>query len=99
MVLKAHKVELNEFTPEELSGFFEVVARVAGAIQKAFPCDKLNYGTCGDTNPHFHMHIVPKIKDGYTWGKLFEMLPPENDRVLIPIEELDKMIEKIRECL
>ena len=99
VVLKNHKVEMNEMTPEEISGFFEVVSRVAGAIQKAFPCDKLNYGVCGDGNRHFHMHIVPKIKGGYTWGQLFEMLPPLEDRILIPIEELDKMIEKIRENL
>ena len=99
VTLKSHKREMNEMTPEEISGFFEIVSKLAAAIQKAYPCDKLNYGTCGDTKPHFHMHIVPKIKDGYTWGQLFEMLPPEKDRVLIPVEELDEMIEKIRACL
>lgn len=42
------------------------------------------------------MHIVPKLKDGYTWGKLFEMLPPVEDQILIPDAQLDAMIERIR---
>ena len=98
VVLKNHKEEINEMTSEETSGFFALVSKVAYAIQKAFPCDKLNYGVCGDGNRHFHMHIVPKIKGGYTWGKLFEMLPPVEDQILIPEKELDEMIEKICEA-
>lgn len=99
VTLKGHKEEMFEMTKEEISGFFDAVSKVAKAISKAFKCDKLNYGTCGDGNRHFHMHIVPKIEGGYTWGKLFEMVPPPEKQVLIPEEELDKMIEKIRENL
>ncbi|NMA08018.1 MAG: HIT family protein [Clostridiales bacterium] len=94
--LKRHAEEWFELTDEELCGFSRDIATVARAIEAAFPCDKLNYGICGDGNRHLHMHIVPKLKDGYTWGKLFEMLPPVEDQILIPDAQLDAMIERIR---
>ena len=99
VVLKGHKREMFELTPEEISGFYEAVSIISKAIATTFNCDKLNYGSCGDTNPHFHMHIVPKIEGGYTWGQLFEMLPPEKDRVLIDEAELDEMIAKLRQAI
>ena len=99
VVLKSHKIEMFELTKDEISGFFDAVGIISKAISKVFKCDKLNYATCGDTNPHFHMHIVPKIENGYTWGKLFEMLPPENERILIDETGLDTMIDKLRKAI
>lgn len=99
VVLKGHKREIFELTEAERNGFFEAVSRISEAITKVFKYDKLNYGSCGDTNPHFHMHIVPKIEGGYTWGKLFEMMPPVEDQILIPIEELDEMIARLKAVL
>ena len=99
VTLKRHAEEWFELTPEEITGFSSDIARVARAITLSYPCDKLNYGICGDGNRHIHMHIVPKLRDGYTWGRLFEMLPPVEDQILITDAELEAMIERIRENL
>jgi len=99
VTLKRHAEEWYELTPEELAGFSSDIARVAKAITEVFPCDKLNYGICGDNNRHLHIHIVPKIRDGYSWGRLFDMMPPVEDRILIPDTIWNNMIDKMRAAL
>jgi diadenosine tetraphosphate (Ap4A) HIT family hydrolase len=73
------------------------VAQVAAAIEKAFQPDKINYGAFGDTMPHVHFHIVPKYKDGYTWGKMFEMNPSEN--LHLTEEQYGALIDQIKSHL
>lgn len=51
-----------------------------------------NCGAYGDTGCHLHMHLVPKYKDGYEWGGVFEMNP---GKVHLTDEEYQEMIEKI----
>ncbi|MNR06005.1 hypothetical protein D3C85_1220590 [compost metagenome] len=70
------------------------VAQVASAIEKAFSPDKINYGAFGDTMPHVHFHIVPKYKDGYTWGKMFEMNPADNKQ--LSEQEYADIIDQIK---
>lgn len=72
---KKHVSELIDLTDEERNLFFADVARVSRAIHQVFQPDKVNYGAYGDTGFHLHMHLVPKYKDGFEWGKTFEMNP------------------------
>ena len=69
------------------------VARAAKAIHAAFHPDKVNYGAYGDTGCHLHFHLVPKYKDEYEWGGVFEMNPGKRT---LTQEEYDEMIEKIK---
>ena len=47
----------------------------------------------GDTLSHLHMHIVPKYKEGYAFGSVFEMNPQKK----YPSEnEYAEVIEKIK---
>jgi diadenosine tetraphosphate (Ap4A) HIT family hydrolase len=74
---KGHINELFELEEKELALFMQDVTRAASAIKKAFAPDKINYGAYSDKLPHLHFHVVPKYKDGYTWGGTFEMSPAQ----------------------
>lgn len=93
---KDHVSEIVDISEEERNAFFADVNRAAKAIHKAFHPDKVNYGAYGDTGCHLHMHLVPKYKDGYEWGGVFEMNP---GRTLLTDAEYQEMIDKIKACL
>lgn len=91
-----HVSELVELSEEERNAFFADVARAAKAIHAAFHPDKVNYGAYGDTGRHLHFHLVPKYRDGFEWGGVFQMDPKQ--KRLAP-EEYEDMIRRIRERL
>lgn len=93
---KQHVSEMIELTPEERAAYFEDVAKVAKVIHKVFHPDKVNYGAYGDTGHHLHVHLVPKYKDEYEWGGVFEMNPGKK---YLSEEEYAEMIEKIKKEL
>lgn len=90
---KDHVSELVDLTDEERGAFFADVARAAKAIHAAFHPDKVNYGAYGDTGRHLHFHLVPKYRDEYEWGGVFQMDPKQ--KRLTP-EEYADMIAKIK---
>ncbi|MBP3274593.1 MAG: HIT family protein [Butyrivibrio sp.] len=93
---KDHVSEIVDISDEERNAFFADVNRAAKAIHKAFNPDKVNYGAYGDTGCHLHMHLVPKYKDGYEWGGVFEMNP---GKVLLSDAEYDALIQQIKDNL
>lgn len=93
---KDHVSELVDISDDERNAFFADVARAAKAIHKAFSPDKVNYGAYGDTGCHLHVHLVPKYKDGFEWGGVFEMNP---GKTLLTDAEYAAMIEKIKAAL
>ena len=88
-----HVSELVNISEEERTAFINDVVKAANAIHKAFNPDKVNYGAYGDTGCHLHMHLVPKYKDGYEWGGVFEMNP---GKTLLSDEEYQELIDKIK---
>ena len=90
---KEHKTEYFQMTPEENAGYFAELAKVAKAIDTLYHPDKINYATFGDGVPHVHVHVVPKYKDEYEWGGVFEMNP---GKTLLTDEQYAEMIEKIK---
>ena len=96
MAYKDHVGEIVDISDEERNAFFADVNRAAKAIHAVFHPDKLNYGAYGDTGRHLHMHLVPKYKDQYEWGGVFEMNP---GKVLLKQEEYDDMIAKLKAAL
>lgn len=91
-----HVSEIVDISDAERDAFFADVNRAAKAIHAAFHPDKLNYGAYGDTGCHLHMHLVPKYKDGYEWGGVFEMNP---GKTLLADAEYAEMIEKLKAAL
>lgn len=71
VALKKHVRELFHLSLQEQAAFIAEVALVAKTLDELFAPDKLNYGIFGDIVPHLHCHIVPKYRDGFTWGSPF----------------------------
>ncbi len=93
---KDHVSEMVDISDEERNRFFADVNKAAKAIHKAFSPDKVNYGAYGDTGCHLHVHLVPKYKDGFEWGGVFEMNP---DKKYLSEAEYGEMIDKIKSSL
>ena len=96
MAYKDHVSELVDISDADRDAFFADVARAAKAIHKVFSPDKVNYGAYGDTGCHLHVHLVPKYKDGFEWGGVFEMNP---GKTFLTDAEYAEMIEKIKAAL
>ena len=92
-----HKSEIFNLNDEELSQYMKDVASVAGALNKAFSPDKINYGAYADKMTHLHFHIVPKYENGPSFGGSFEMSP--KNKVLLKDEEYNLLINKIKDNL
>jgi diadenosine tetraphosphate (Ap4A) HIT family hydrolase len=75
IALNDHQTELFHIQREEQPLFMEDVAKAAFAIQQTFHPDKINYAIYGDLVSHVHYHLVPKYKNGYTWGEAFINAP------------------------
>ena len=93
VVYKDHAVEFHELSDEQRNAFMGDVAKAAKAIAAAFNPTKINYGAYADTLSHLHMHIVPKYKDGYGFGGVFEMNP---QKTTLSDSEYTALIEKIK---
>ena len=93
---KDHVGEIVDMSPEECSAFYADVRHVAAALHKAFSPDKINYGSYGDTSGHCHVHLVPKYRDGFEWGGVFEMNPGKK---YLSEDEYRALIEKIKASL
>lgn len=93
---KDHVSELVNLSEEDRNAYFADVARAANAIHKAFHPDKVNYGAYGDTGCHLHFHLVPKYKDGFEWGGVFQMNPGAKT---LTDEQYEEMIKKIKDNL
>jgi diadenosine tetraphosphate (Ap4A) HIT family hydrolase len=68
LALKNHRCEADELSAEERGAFMRDLSDAAAALRAAFKPDKINYAIFGDFVPHFHVHLVPKYKDGPLWG-------------------------------
>ena len=93
---KDHVSELTDLSDDERNAFFADVARASRAIHAAFHPDKVNYGAYGDTGRHLHFHLVPKYKDQFEWGGVFQMDPK---RTTLTQEEYAQLISKIKTAL
>lgn len=93
VVYKDHGVEFHELNDEQRTAFMNDVAKVAKSIAAAFNPAKINYGAYADTISHLHMHVVPKYKDGYGFGGVFEMNPQKST---LSEAEYIELIEKIK---
>ncbi len=96
VVYNDHTIEFHELSDEQRNAFMRDVAKVGKALTKAFNPTKINYGAYADTISHLHFHIVPKYKDGYGFGGVFEMNP---QKVTLTEEEYEAIVDKIKAAL
>ena len=97
IVCKQHRKEIFELSENELKSYMSETAQAARAIKSAFSADKINYAVFGDTVPHLHFHLVPKYRDGRSWGVPFEMDP--KPWTSLEEREYAAIIEEIRKKL
>jgi len=93
VVYNSHTLDFHELSDEERNAFMNDVAKVAKAIDLAFGPTKINYGSYADTISHLHMHVVPKYKEGYGSGGVFEMNPQKTN---LSVAEYNEVILKIK---
>lgn len=93
VVYNDHSVDFHELSDEQRNAYMKDVARAGAAITKAFNPEKINYGAYADSISHLHFHVVPKYKDGYGFGGIFEMNP---QKVTLSDAEYAEIIEKIK---
>ena len=91
-----HKEEFFELTQEERSIFSESMATCARVLKDLFHADKIYYAVYGDLVSHFHVHLVPKFKDGPEWGGPFT---DTNPKTLLTDEAYDARIQLIKDAL
>jgi len=93
VVYNYHGIEFHELNDEQRNTFMLDVAMAGKAIAGIFNPAKINYGAYADTISHLHMHIVPKYKDGYGYGGVFEMNP---QKITLSDAEYTEIIEKVK---
>ena len=91
-----HREELFELSEEEQKVFFKSLSEVASVLKKIFHADKINYAIYGDLVSHFHVHIVPKKKDGPEWGIPFT---DTKEKIYLTNEEYLSRIKLIKSSL
>lgn len=57
---KEHKTELSQLEKSFRDKFLSEMADVAAAVERAFPCDKMNYELLGMGDGHLHWHLNPR---------------------------------------
>jgi len=90
---KRHVDDISDLTVEERHQFMDDVSHVAEIIKELFKPDKVNFGAYGDTMHHLHFHLVPKYKDGFEWGGVFQMNP---GAVKLTQEEYKELVEMVK---
>jgi diadenosine tetraphosphate (Ap4A) HIT family hydrolase len=97
LALKDHKTEVFQMNAAEMEAFGRDMAKASKASYDTVSPDKINYAAFGDTYPHVHFHLVPKYKDGKSWGKPFELA--EDPAGKVSAAELQELITRIKSKL
>ena len=68
VIPKQHRESVLDIEPGEMSGVYRLVQEVARAATRAFGAQGMNIfqnsgAKAGQTEPHFHVHIVPRYGD------------------------------------
>lgn len=95
LICHRHVIEPYELTTAERTNYFNDLATVGSALQKAFNADKMNYNILGNVVPHLHTHILPRY---FTDSAPNRPIDPalKGHEVFLSAEEYVQRIELIR---
>ncbi|MXX93035.1 MAG: HIT family protein [Chloroflexi bacterium] len=112
VIPRRHAPTLFDLTDEESTAIMRAVRRVGRALLKAYDPDGLNLiqnngVVAGQSVPHFHMHVVPRRKEGSEWGNgpphiaVLEGNPPTKPSrdVVVSLEREYEIADEIRRHL
>lgn len=63
VVLEEHATALESLDPGALAALMGDSARVGEAIRQVVGADRVNYAVLGNTEPHIHVHVIPRIHE------------------------------------
>ena len=95
IITKKHYEKITDMNENEVSGLFSKIPKIVNAIIKATDADAFsiaqnNGKAANQIVPHVHIHIIPRYNiTGTLWTK----------RKIMKDDELDKMAQKIKDCL
>lgn len=98
VVLTQHETEIENLPTSLAISFTQDVLTVGRAIKKAVGADKINYAVLGNTAPHLHAHVIPRV---WSMDPIPEKSPWQHP---LPSSKLDpeserSVIERIKENL
>ena len=91
IIPKAETDYIFDIGDEELSRIMIFSKNIAGAIKKAYPCNRIAVAILGLEVPHAHVHLVPM--------DTMEDINFKNPKLKFTPEEFSKIAANIRECL
>ena len=92
LVIPKREVDyIFDLEDEELAGLNLFAKKVAVALKKAFPCQRIGMAVLGMEVPHTHIHLIPLQKES---DMLFS-----NPKLSFTPDEMAEIAAKIREQL
>lgn len=61
VVFREHVEHLTEVSDTEAHQFLDDARMVAKALLHLLPGTRINYAVLGNTEPHLHMHLIPRV--------------------------------------
>ena len=103
VILKKHKKSVSEIDINEYMSIFELIIKVAKALEKKYDCEKTYLLSIGDMVEHIHFHLIPKHKEkcslgAYCFEKLIEAegeRNPSDTRLNALAGEIKTIIDRI----
>lgn len=96
---KRHACELHELEPLFRQSYLAEMSQVAHAVYKAFYPNKLNYELLGNTDPHLHWHIIPRMKSDIQSETGIWAVPKEKRSHVLSGKELAETKKKLLDML
>lgn len=98
---KAHREGLSALTSEEAQALMSLACRLSAAVEAETGAVKCYPLAIGDVNAHFHLHLLPKLREDPSIGPF--IMGPQGWRGLIhqPVDETGglRMIVQLKERL
>ena len=88
------KIEVDKIfdVPDDyLSGILVFAKPIARAIEKAFPCNRVNIITVGLEVPHAHIHLIPTSHTGD--------MSPSKGKLKLSADQLKEVQQKILDAM
>ena len=65
---KRHVGKITDLNSKEIKDLFQLVQRLATTLNQKLSEEKLYILSIGDKDPHFHFHLIPRLKDEIKLG-------------------------------
>jgi diadenosine tetraphosphate (Ap4A) HIT family hydrolase len=61
LALRDHAVHYEELPAPRVAALMQDAARVGSVLRKVVGADRVNYAVLGNTEPHVHVHLIPRL--------------------------------------